>query len=231
MIMEEATKRPERKAERLHPARKSSLKKKNSRKIKKNMRMSAASKLADPSMLALFAVGIVLVIVLIFGIKGCGISQKSPESVVKSLTEAYADGKTNRALSCFGDKKEASDVLKEEVAATIKYFDVHNAEKVEIEACDILSENAEYTYVYIIYKFVLEDGQTYPCISTYMVKKENRKYYVVQPSAVTEEMSAQAIADYEKFMTTDIYKQYTQDYETFTKKNPGYEEKIAGKVS
>lgn len=177
------------------------------------------------------AVALVFMIVLITGIKSCGVNHKSPESVVKSLTEAYADEKTNRALSCFGNKNDASDILKEEVTATIRYFDAHSAKTVEIEACDVLSENKEYTYVYIIYKFILEDGQAYPCISTYMVKKENGKYYVVQPSLVTAEMSEQAIWDYEKFMTTDIYKKYIQDYETFTKKNPGYEEKISAKLS
>lgn len=177
------------------------------------------------------AVVFVFVIILIIGIKGCGVNQKSPESVVKSLTEAYADGKTNSALSCFGNKKDASEMLKEEVFATIKYFKAHSAKKVEIEACDVLSENTDYTYVYIIYEFVLEDGQSYPCISTYMVRKEKNKYYVVPPSSVTAEMSEQAILDYEKFMTTDIYKKYIQDYETFTKKNPGYEEKISAKLS
>lgn len=64
-----------------------------------------------------------------------------------------------------------------------------------------------------------------------MVRKEKNKYYVVPPSSVTAEMSEQAILDYEKFMTTDIYKKYIQDYETFTKKNPGYEEKISAKLS
>ena len=77
----------------------------------------------------------------------------------------------------------------------------------------------------------MEDEQIYPCISTYMVNNENGKYYVVPPSEVTAEMSEQAVVAYEKFMKTDIYKKYTQEYETFTKKNPGYEERIAGKVS
>ena len=85
--------------------------------------------------------------------------------------------------------------------------------------------------MYVIYHFVLDDEQIYPNISTYMVKNEDGKYYVVSPAEVTAEMSEQAIVDYEKFMTTDIYKTYMQEYETFTKKNPGYENKIAGKLS
>ena len=44
-------------------------------------------------------------------------------------------------------------------------------------------------------------------------------------------MRTQAASDYAKFMATDTYKEYTKAYDTFIKKNPGYEEKIAGKVS
>lgn len=230
--MEETTKRPERKAAGTTRVRKkSSLKKKAGKSMKKGPGIDFSSVMENSGLIAAVVAVVIFVVILAFCIKGCGISQKSPESVVKSLTEAYADGKTNRALSCFGDKKEASEALKEEVAATIRFFDAHSAQKIEIEACDVLSEKPEYTYVYIIYKFVLEDGQAYPCISTYMVRKEGSKYFVVPPSSVTAEMSEQAITDYEKFMTTDIYKKYTQDYETFTKKNPGYEQKISGKVS
>lgn len=177
------------------------------------------------------AVIAVLLLVLIFGVSSCGVSHKSPKGVVNSLIESYAEGKEKKALKCFGSVKDATDDLKKEVSATIKYFDAHNAKKVEVDACDILSENNNYTYVYIIYHFVMEDEQIYPCISTYMVKNESGKYYVVPPSEVTAEMSEQAVVDYEKFMTTDIYKKYTQEYETFTKKNPGYEEKIASKIS
>lgn len=176
-------------------------------------------------------IAVVLLIVLIFGVSSCGVSHRSPKGVVSSLIESYGDGKAKKALKCFGSHKEATEDLKKEVDATIKYFKAHNAKKVEIESFDILSENENYTYVYIIYNFVMEDEQIYPCISTYMVKNEGGKYYVVPPSEVTAEMSEQAVVDYEKFMTTDIYKKYTQEYETFTKKNPGYEEKIAGKVS
>lgn len=176
-------------------------------------------------------IAVVLLIVLIFGVSSCGVSHRSPKGVVSSLIESYGDGKAKKALKCFGSHKEATEDLKKEVDATIKYFKAHNAKKVEIESFDILSENENYTYVYIIYNFVMEDEQIYPCISTYMVQNEDGKYYVVPPSEVTAEMSEQAVVDYEKFMTTDIYKKYTQEYETFTKKNPGYEEKIAGKVS
>lgn len=85
--------------------------------------------------------------------------------------------------------------------------------------------------MYIIYHMVLENKQEYPCISTYMVQKEDKKYYVLPPAKITDEMSKTAASEYAKFMTTDAYKTYTKDYETFIKKNPGYEEKIAGKLS
>ena len=78
---------------------------------------------------------------------------------------------------------------------------------------------------------MLKNKQEYPCIATYMVKEKDNKYYVFAPSEITEEMSQAAADEYAKFMTTDTYKGYTVAYDTFIKKNPGYEEKIAGKLA
>ena len=63
-----------------------------------------------------------------------------------------------------------------------------------------------------------------------MVEKKDKKYYVLTSSKITEDMSKQAATDYAKFMTTDSYKNYTKAYNTFIKKNPGYEDKIANKL-
>ena len=92
-------------------------------------------------------------------------------------------------------------------------------------------KNDKYTYVYITYNMVLEDDQEYPCIGTYMIGKKDKSYYILPSSQITDDMRTQAASDYAKFMTTDTYKEYTKAYDTFIKKNPGYEEKIAGKVS
>ena len=43
--------------------------------------------------------------------------------------------------------------------------------------------------------------------------------------------SGQAAKDYQKFMTTKTYTDYTKAYEVFLKKNPGYEDKIASKLN
>ena len=91
-----------------------------------------------------------------------------------------------------------------------------------MEQCDILSENGDYTYVYIIYNLVLENDQEYPCVGTYMTEKKDGKYYVMSPSEITDDLRNQA-AD-------DSYKTYTKAYNVFIKKNPGYEEKIANKL-
>ena len=69
-----------------------------------------------------------------------------------------------------------------EIDATLKYFAAHNPTKVKVEQCDILSENGDYTYVYIIYNLVLENDQEYPCVGTYMTEKKDGKYYVMSPS-------------------------------------------------
>lgn len=174
---------------------------------------------------------VVIIILIVLGIKGCGISHKSPEGVVKALIESYVSGKESRIRECYGAKKDADEGLQTMIDATIKYFEAHGTKKVSISECDVLSENKNYTYVYIVYGLELENGQEYPCIGTYMTAKEDGKYNVLPPSKVTEEMSKQAATDYAKFMTTDTYKNYTKAYETFIKKNPGYEDKIAGKVS
>lgn len=174
---------------------------------------------------------VVVLVLLILGIRGCGVSHKTPEGVVRALIQAYGDGKESRVKDCYGAKKDTEKELQAQIDATFKYFNAHNAKEIKIDACDVLSENKNYTYVYIVYKLVLENGQEYPCISTYMTGLEDKKYYVLPPSKVTEDMSKQAATDYAKFMTTDTYKKYTTEYETFIKKNPGYEEKIAEKVS
>lgn len=168
---------------------------------------------------------------MVFGVSGCGVSHKSPEGVVEALVKEYVNGKEKKVKDCYGQKKDTEKSLQEEIDAAIKYFKAHNADEVEIRECEILSETEKAAYVYITYDLVLENEQKYPCISTYMVGKEEKEYYVLPASKITAEMSKQAAADYAKFMTTDSYKQYTRDYETFMKKNPGYEDKIAAKLS
>jgi carbamoylphosphate synthase large subunit len=46
-----------------------------------------------------------------------------------------------------------------------------------------------------------------------------------------EELLAQAEEAFNKFMTTGIYKDFNKDYDTFLKKNPGYEERISTKLA
>lgn len=168
--------------------------------------------------------------VLMLGMTGCGVSHKSPEGVTESLIEAYADGKEKRVKDCYGQKKDTEGSLQAEINATLDYFKAHNIKDLEIRDCDALSETKDYTYVYIAYDLKLENEQKYPCIGTYMVGKTDKDYYVLPPSKITEDMRTQAASDYVKFMTTDTYKQYNKDYDTFIKKNPGYEDKIAGKL-
>lgn len=170
-------------------------------------------------------------LLLALGMTGCGVSHKSPEGLTKSLIEAYVDGKEKKVKDCYGQKKDTEESLQAEIDAAIKYYDAHKVKKLEIQECDVLSENKDYSYVYITYNLVLENEQEYPCISTYMVGKEDKSYYILPTSKITDEMRTQAAGDYAKFMTTDIYKNYTRAYDTFMKRNPGYEDKIAGKLN
>ena len=177
------------------------------------------------------AVVLIVSLALIFGLRSCGVSHKSPEGVARSLIKAYANGNQKKIKDCYGAKKDTEESLQKEIDATIRYFDAHNLKDVEIKECDVLSENDKYTYVYVTYDMQLENSQSYPCINTYMTDKEDGRYYLLPSSKVTDAMRKQAASDYAKFMTTNTYKNYVKEYETFTKKNPGYEDKIAGKLS
>ena len=78
------------------------------------------------------------------------------------------------------------------------------AKKTEINACDTIYKNGKNAYVYITYSLILEDGQSYPCISTYMTQKnEKGKYSILTPSDITDDMKKEAAARYASFMETD----------------------------
>ena len=172
-----------------------------------------------------------IALLCVLGVAGCGVSHKSPEGVTESLIKAYTDGKEKQVKDCYNQKKNTEENLQAEISATIRYFQAHDMKKMKIDDCNILSEDKDYTYVYITYKLILNNDQEYPCIGTYMVGKEGKKYYVLPPSKITDDMRKRAASDYAKFMTTDSYKDYIKAYDTFMKKNPGYEEKIAGKLT
>lgn len=172
-----------------------------------------------------------VVLLLAVAMSGCGVNQKTPESVVESLIKSYVDGSEKKVKKCYTQETDTNELLQKEIDATLKYFAAHDPSKVKVDKCDILSENEDYTYVYILYNLVLSNDQEYPCVGTYMVKKDGSKYYVMSPSEITDDLRKQAAADYAKFMTTDSYKSYTKAYNVFVKKNPGYEEKIADKLN
>lgn len=177
------------------------------------------------------AIIVVLAAVLIFSVKGCGVAGKTPEKVVKNLVKSYIDGKEKKSRKCYGVKK-ADKELQAEIEASIQYFAAHKPKELKIVSCDTIYKDGKNAYVYITYNLLLEDGQSYPCISTYMTcQNEKGKYYVLMPSKITDDMKKTAASKYAEFMNTDPYKNYVTAYETFTKKNPGYEEKLATKLS
>ena len=176
--------------------------------------------------------GIILILlVIILAARSCGgISHRSPEGVVKGYIKAAVAGKDKKMQECYSADK-VSDEAKTEISSTIKYFQAHGAKDVNIESCETISESKNYSYVYIRYNLVLQNDQEYPCISTYLVKVQDKKYYLYSPSDISDKISKQAATDYQKFMTTKTYTDYTKAYEVFLKKNPGYEDKIASKLN
>lgn len=172
-----------------------------------------------------------IIALLAFTVAGCGgVSHKSPEKVTEELIQAYVSGKEKNVKDCYNQKDDTEESLQSEITAMLKYFQAHDAKEVKIEGCDVISSNDNYTYVYVTYNLVLQDDQEYPCIGTYMVGKQDKDYYILAPSKITDDMRTQAAADYAKFMTTDTYKTYTKAYDVFIKKNPGYEDKITAKI-
>ena len=176
--------------------------------------------------------GIILILlVIVLAARGCGkISHRTPEGLVESYIKAAVEGKDKKMQECYGADK-ISDEAKTEISSTVKYFQAHGAKDVNIDGCEAISESKNYTYVYIRYNLVPQNDQEYPCISTYLVKVQDKKYYLYSPAEISDEISQQAAADYQKFMTTKTYTDYTKAYEVFLKKNPGYEDKIAGKLN
>ena len=172
-----------------------------------------------------------VLVLLTLCVAGCGgVSHKSPEKVTEELIQFYVDGKENKVKDCYNQKDNTEADLQTEITATLKYFEAHNPKKVSIQDCQVLSQNDNYTYVYITYNLILEDDQEYPCVGTYMVGKQDKTYYIMSSSQITDDMRTQAATDYANFMKTDAYKTYTKAYDTFIKKNPGYEEQIAAKL-
>lgn len=180
--------------------------------------------------IAVVIVALIILIAISSLVRSCSVSHKTPERVVKALVESYTSGNTRKVKKCYGVSK-ADDTLSQEISSTIKYYEAFGAEKTEITQCDSIYQDGNYTYMYITFNLVLKSGQSYPCISTYMVqKKDDNKYYVMTPSDITDELSQQAATKYTEFMNTQAYKDYTTAYDKFIKKNPGYEEKIATKL-
>ena len=172
-----------------------------------------------------------VLVLLTLCVAGCGgVSHKSPEKVTEELIQSYVDGKENKVKDCYNQKDNTEADLQTEITATLKYFEAHNPKKVSIQDCQVLSQNDNYTYVYITYNLILEDDQEYPCVGTYIVGKQDKTYYIMSSSQITDDMRTQAATDYANFMKTDAYKTYTKAYDTFIKKNPGYEDKISEKI-
>ena len=172
-----------------------------------------------------------LIVLLFVSLAGCRVSYSSPKGVVKSLINAYEDDNQRRIKACYGQKKEATEDLRELIDSQTAYLKAHNMKGIKIKDCDTLFEEGNTAYVYIIYDLELnEDMDDYPCLSTYITQKKGRRYAVLSPSEITDNLSEVAEVSFRKFMTTDIYRDYMRDYNTFVKKNPGYETRIAQKL-
>ena len=99
-----------------------------------------------------------LVIMLIFSLSGCGVkvSTKSPESVTKSIVNAYQKGDTEAVKKCFGldpDKKCAEEIT-QEIKYNMKQFEAYGASEVNFTKCESLGNFNGYDLVYAIYNLI-----------------------------------------------------------------------------
>ena len=182
----------------------------------------------------LIGVGVLVVFVLILviiGVRGCGADNKSPENVVKALVKAETEGKAKKAAGLYGAEGDAEGALKEQIDAEIAYYQAHNTKDMKVVDCGVLLNSGTQAYVYLTYNLVLDNDQEYPCVTTFMTRMEDDKHYVIPSSQITDDMRKRAAEAYEKFMTSEAYKTYEKTYDTFIKKNPGYEDKIIGKLA
>ena len=193
-------------------------------------RKKSRTKLSLP-MIGIIAAAAALLVLAVILVRGCGSTHKSAVNVSRALVEAEFDGSVSKMKDCYGIEGEIPGDLQKDMNASIDYLKAHGAKSVSIKNSGLLFERTDYSYVYVYYTLDLENGQAYPCIETFMVEKLDGKFYVLTPAKITDEMSLEAVDAYKKFMTSDVYKDYTKEYETFIKKNPGYEDKIAGKLA
>ncbi len=184
-----------------------------------------------PARIIFAAVILIAVVVLVFVLKGCLKNRNSAEGVAERLIEESVGGNTGKMAACYGISGEPDAALASEMEAAVKYYAAHNAKKVSVVKSDILFEDDTTAYVYVRYNLVLEDDQEYPCLRTFMTQKTDKKWTVMETSAVTDSMKNMAQDAFDKFTTSDTYKEFNKDYETFLKKNPGYEERIATKLA
>ncbi len=164
---------------------------------------------------------------------GCGVNRKSPEGVVKSLLSAYEKGKEKQALECYGMKGEENidAYTQEDIKASIAYFKAHGAKEIDLQDCDEIQQIGDYSYIYVFYEFAIEKGKSYPAISTYLVGKEEKKYYILPAKDIDEALAGQVQTAYQEFMESEVYQNYIKEYEAFLTKYPGYEAQIAAEIA
>ncbi len=185
----------------------------------------------NTGMITVGAAVILALAALFLFFRGCAFPHRSPESIVQALVRAGATGNQKDMKDCYGIKGDAPSDLQVELDATIRYYKAHNCKKVRMGKSGRLYQDGDLTCVYIFYSLRLEDGQDYPCAASFMTQKREGRYYVLTAAQITEDMSQMAAEAYKSFMETDAYKTYAKEYDTFIRKNPGYEDKIAGKLN
>ena len=55
-----------------------------------------------------------IVLLLVVAMSGCGVNQKTPESVVESLVKSYVDGSEKKVKKCYTQETDTNELLQKE---------------------------------------------------------------------------------------------------------------------
>lgn len=179
----------------------------------------------------IFAMIMLVAATLVLG--GCGskADTASATSVVESLIQAYQNQDESTVKKCYGFQKEDPDqTTADEIDFNLNYYKAHEGKNVEVVSCDVLKEFDDISYVYAVYEFELESGAKAPYVITYLVQNKDGDYTVVPTANITADMSTQIEGEYEKFMDSDVFASYQENYGKFVEENPDYETGVYAKL-
>lgn len=172
----------------------------------------------------------VILIAALAVLGGCGakVSNKTPQSAVKSLINSYQKQDEDAAKQCLGVDKEKKcpQDIQTEIDYNMKMFANQGAKNVKFKKSDTLGDCEGRELVYVWYNCNVKvngENQKFPMLAFYFTGEKDGHYYVIPAKDVTKGMGEMSTETYEEFLKTKEYKKYKKAYDEFFEKNPEYE--------